>query len=687
MLSTDNYPRHVISLWATRLAWVLSFVLTISLLWSNAPSNFYTAMNEYQTRNAIPAILSFTKMSTFIRWLLAARWMVVGVYFSVALLIAWRKLEDWYALYVSITLMMLAWGFVMGGDNTKWNYPQFMEPWSQVLTPFLIYGTILSLVLLFFLFPNGRFSSRWLKGLALLVILASAIFTIGDQISSQADHSMKIMGVSPWYLWISLLLFSMLAALGDQLYRYRHIANPTQKQQLKWVLFGLGGMLAIPLVNWPLEDYAGAWGSFASIWIKLFASVFLPVTIGFSILRYRLWDIDLLINRSLVYGGLTLLVAATYVLLVGVLGRLFQFGDNLLLSILATGSVAILFNPLRQRLQLVINRVMYGEWDDPSSVLSKLGQRLAQAGLPGEILPAALQDISQVFKAPYVAIRQERSGEQWGPEMLEYGSPTVDVHSFPLVYQGQEIGQLLVASRSPGESFTSQERRLLENIAQQAGAVVYAAQLTSHLQQSRLQLIASREEERRRIHRDLHDGLGPHLATLSLKLDAARNYLASDPAASDQLLQELKRQVQESIQDVRRLVYDLRPPALDQLGLATALQEYAAQQNVNGLQVDVEVQELPALPAAVEVAAYRIALEALTNVARHSRASHCYLHLQADEQLCLQIEDDGVGMQSNSTAGVGLSSMRQRTTELGGEFSIQSKPGNGTRLIIRLPLF
>jgi signal transduction histidine kinase len=306
--------------------------------------------------------------------------------------------------------------------------------------------------------------------------------------------------------------------------------------------------------------------------------------------------------------------------------------------------------------------------------------------MPGEVLPAILQDITQALKLPYAAIRQYSAEGQDQERIIEHGQPSEDINSFPLVYRGQEIGQLLVAARSPGESFSSQERRLLENIAQQSGAAVYAAQLTRHLQESRLQLITSREEERRRIHRDLHDGLGPQLATLSVKLDAARNYLSVDPAASDQLLRELKGQVQDAIQDVRRLVYDLRPPALDQLGLAAALREYAAQQNANGLQVIIEAPDLHNLPAAVEVAVYRIALEALTNAVRHSQASRCSIRITAGEQLCLEIEDDGVGINAGSPVGVGLSSMRERTIELGGEFQLQSGPRKGTSLSIRLPL-
>jgi signal transduction histidine kinase len=1048
MQITANFPRHSFSLWAARVAWVSFFAIIVSLLLVNTSGNIFSTVMEYQVQNARSAIFTFTSMFTFARWLVATRWLVVAVYFSVAILIAWRKRDDWFALTVSITLMLLAWGFVMRGDHTTWKYPQFLAGWATILHMILSPTTILSLVLLFFLFPNGRFVTRWLKRLALVVVLASFLFGIADQFRLGEAPSISIFGLSPWDIWISLLLSSMLAALAGQVYRYRRLSTPTQQQQMKWVMVGLGGMLAIPLISWPLGDYGGAWGSLASIWIELAVSAFLPVTIGFSILRYRLWDvdlvinrtlvygtlttlilgfyglsvglasillpaqntimlsimalvivllfvtplrprlqrvadrwlspsrpepieealpekpassvtlrlaqvgwvatllylfwlvgsqftrapyqilsiegdylivqslklawlpaepfilyanvilragvaiafwlaavliflrkrqdgfalaisfvfmttpfgqilnqednpilnilgiltllalalfpflfpdgrfiprsskwrvalivtivavslctnwlmrisrpeystsefgyvsmmaallvmlaaglgsqiyryrtfasplqrlqtkwvlfgfgiqlvwilwlvlwitgllawaglsepwmaftmlhlnvlgtialpatiaisitryrlweIDLLINRSLVFGGLTLLVAGTYIILVGVLGLFFQSGENTLLSILATGLIAILFHPLRQRLQQIINRIMYGDRDDPASVLSKLGQRLAQAGLPGDVLPAILEDIAQALKLPYVAIRQYRVDGQSELRIIEQGQPSLDLHAFPLVYRGQEIGQLLVAARSPGESFAPQERRLLENIAQQAGAAVYAAQLTAHLQQSRLRLITSREEERRRIHRDLHDGLGPQLATLSLKLDAASNYLAVDPAASEQLLKELKGQVQDAIQDVRRLVYDLRPAALDQLGLAPALREYAAQQNANGMQVCVEAPDLlPDLPAAVEVAAYRIVLEALTNAVRHAQASQCSVRITAGELLYLEIEDNGVGMPIDAPVGVGLSSMRERAVELGGEFRLLSRPGEGTHLSIRLPL-
>jgi signal transduction histidine kinase len=218
--------------------------------------------------------------------------------------------------------------------------------------------------------------------------------------------------------------------------------------------------------------------------------------------------------------------------------------------------------------------------------------------------------------------------------------------------------------------------------------VAHAVRLTADLRRSRERLVAAREEERRRLRRDLHDGLGPQLASLTLKLDAARNLLAHDPAAADALLVELKDQTQTAIADIRRLVYDLRPPALDQLGLVPALREHAlTRKALNGLQIAVEASEpWPALPAAVEVAAYRIVLEALTNVERHARARRCVVRLTLDDALQLEIADDGVGLSPGYQAGVGLTSMRERAAELGGSCTIESASDGGTRVLARLPL-
>ena len=261
----------------------------------------------------------------------------------------------------------------------------------------------------------------------------------------------------------------------------------------------------------------------------------------------------------------------------------------------------------------------------------------------------------------------------------------------PLYYQRAQVGELWTAPRSPGERLTSADLALIEQVAQHAGPAVHAAALAADLQHSREQIVLAGEDERRRLHRDLHDGLGPQLAGLVLRIDAARNWLHRDPAKTEELLAELKQQAQGAVGDVRRIVYGLRPAALDQLGLEAALRQYAARAGGEQLQIEVTVLEvLPPLDAAVEVAAYRIALEAVANVVHHAGARHCAVKLCMDNrdtggELLLEISDDGRGLPQTMHFGVGLHSMRQRAAELGGLCTIESPPGGGASVRVRLP--
>jgi signal transduction histidine kinase len=251
---------------------------------------------------------------------------------------------------------------------------------------------------------------------------------------------------------------------------------------------------------------------------------------------------------------------------------------------------------------------------------------------------------------------------------------------------------VLVAPRAPGEAFSGADRRLLEQIAQQAAPAAHAYRLTADLHRSRERLVIAREEERRRLRRDLHDGLGPTLASQTFKLEAALDWLDRDPVAARRLLDEVKAQTQATVADIRRLVYELRPPALDELGLVGALRAHVQSlPSVNGPRLSLEAPpDLPPLSAALEVAAYRIALEAITNVGRHAQASTCRVCLAVvDESLHLEIADDGLGLSSEARAapiGVGLASMRERADELGGTCVIESQPDGGTRVYVVLPL-
>jgi signal transduction histidine kinase len=319
------------------------------------------------------------------------------------------------------------------------------------------------------------------------------------------------------------------------------------------------------------------------------------------------------------------------------------------------------------------------------------------------VLPTVVETIAQALKLPYAVLLLKEAGGY--RTAADYGSPVGETESLPLVYQGEEIGRLVIAPRSPGEGFSAADRRLLEDLARHAEVAVHAVRLTADLQRSRERLVATREEERRRLRRDLHDGVGPTLTGLALQLNAARKLVASDRTEdAEETLARLEARTQETIAEMRRLTHGLRPPALDDLGLIHSVRQQAAGQGMldgpehvgaaepreNGTVFSIEApEELPELPAAVEVACYRIAQEAITNVSRHAHAGTCRVRFSVDRAagtLALEISDDGEGMPEERVAGVGLSSMRERAEELGGTLTVGPRREGGTRVLARLPL-
>jgi signal transduction histidine kinase len=335
---------------------------------------------------------------------------------------------------------------------------------------------------------------------------------------------------------------------------------------------------------------------------------------------------------------------------------------------------------------------MFGQRDDPYAVLSHLSQQLQTTAVPAETLTSIVETIAGTLKLPYAAIELVEQEAQVGQAAV--GEPLGETVELPLRYQKETVGRLIVSPRALGETFTAKEQQLLADIAAQTGPVASAMRLTLALQRSREKLVLAREEERRRIRRDLHDGLGPTLASQTLKLDTVLELLIAGPPVAVEHVKQLKSQTQQMVADIRRLVYELRPPALDELGLLEALRAHVAQMSsANGrLRISIEAspEPLPPLPAAIEVAAYRIALEGVTNVIRHAQARDCRLRFMVidDEQppcLVITVTDDGLGLPAKFQSGVGLTSMRERAEELGGTCEVGSNDGGGTQVIAALP--
>ncbi|MCC7449696.1 MAG: GAF domain-containing sensor histidine kinase [Anaerolineae bacterium] len=573
---------------------------------------------------------------------------------------------------------------------------------------FWLFIPIIFSILIFvpLLFPDGRLPSRrWrpvlgIAGLAVLTMTVSAAFQAGpvDASLPEVHNPIAPAELQPLVNAVSnvgmlLTLVSLGAAVAAPVVRLRR-AQGVERQQVKWFVYG-----ALILIASFVSPIALAWPNFtgdttlSGITLAIGFTV-MPVTVGIAILRHRLYDIDVILQRTLLYGALTLSIIGIYVFVVGYLGFIFGVSGNLAISLTATGLVAVLFQPLRERLQRIINRLIYGERREPYAVLSQLGQRLEAALAPGEVLRTVVTTVKDALKLPYAAVTLEHDGD-FAIAAAE-GTPTADPLHVPLSYQGKVIGELLVSSPTPDENWTDAERRLLDDLTHHAGVAVHGVRLMAELQHARERLVLAREEERRRLRRGLHDELAPSLAAFALTAAAASQLIATNPQAAAEAMTKLHRSIREAIADLRRLVYDLRPPTLDELGFVESVRELADRcqpgydaQDQSSVAITLDVTDLPAvLPAAVEVAAYRIIQEALRNVIRHARACACRIQLACtdDHMLSLSVTDDGVGLPPGSSPGVGMSNMRERAAELGGYCRIERVEPSGTRVTAALPI-
>jgi two-component system NarL family sensor kinase len=470
---------------------------------------------------------------------------------------------------------------------------------------------------------------------------------------------------------------ALIGAVASLAIRWRRTRGD-ERQQLKWFAAG-ASLLPVALVLHEVQPGLGR---------AVFAVVFavIPATLGVAILRYRLYDLDLVVRRTAVYAAVSAVVAGLYLLIVALAQLAVASSVGIGVHVAAAVAAAAAFQPLRIRVQRVVDRRFYGDRLRPYEAVTRLGRQLEGALLPETVLPGVVETVCGALRLPFAAI-DLRDGDGW-VRAAQHGTPEGEPVAFPMAYQATEVGRMLVCPRGRGDELSEADRRLLADLARQAGVAAHAVQVTTALQRSRAELVSAREEERRRLRRDLHDGLGPTLAGVTMGMHAAGVLVSSDPGEARRLLAGLEKQVEDAVADVRRLVYGLRPPALDEFGLVRALQLHASrlESPSAGLSITVDSppQGLGPLPAAVEVAAYRIVTEALTNVARHARARSCQVRLRRNGALELEVIDDGQGLSPGQPAGVGMTAMRERATELGGTLTVEPL-AVGTRVSALLP--
>lgn len=542
-------------------------------------------------------------------------------------------------------------------------------------------------------FPDGHLPSvRWWPVVAISVVTITAgVIAIALRPGPLENHPThdNPLGV-PFLagaadvverLWLWFLTFAILASLASLVVRYRR-GTRFERDQLRWLV--IAAALLVTSFAIPADGPAGIVGSA----LVVVALPLLPLSVGVAALRSRLDDVAAGIRRSVVYAWLLAAGLVLYAVVVLTLHTILRGHAEPAVALLGAGVVAVAYQPLRERLQRSTDRMLYGDRGDPYSVSATLGRRLESFGSAAHALPASVGAIAEALRLPYVAI--ELPGDSPQQPTAAYGSPQATPSlAIPLTHGGESVGRLLVGLRDGRDDYTQDERRLLEDLSRVVAVAAHAALLDRALQRSQDRLALVRAEERSRLRRDLHDGLGPALAGVALGVDAARNLMDTDAQAADRLLEELKKETLGCVADVRRIVNDLRAPPLAELGLCAALTAFAERLSTRGgaLRVDVEAARvLPTLPTAVEDAAYLIATEALTNVARHAAARRCLLRLVVADDLTIEVSDDGVGITPNGTPGVGLASMSERAARLGGDCVVRRAADGGTTVLAHLPL-
>ncbi len=354
--------------------------------------------------------------------------------------------------------------------------------------------------------------------------------------------------------------------------------------------------------------------------------------------------------------------------------------------IVALAISAVTVGPVRRWVRRGVEDVVYTHHDDAFAVVTRLNRELEPRRDQGILEPpddrsSIAAVLARTVGVPYVAVIQD------GEVTSESGTHPAerDLTTIPLTYGAEALGQVLVAARRPGTPLSANEIGLLTDLAHQLAVGIYAVRATTEVAASRKALVSAREEERLRIRRDLHDGLGPTLSSLRLQLAAARRLLEADPGQADVILVEVLGQLNETTADIRRLVYDLRPPLLDELGLVAAIRNHPS--SLHSVDVEVIPDQIPPLPAAVEVALYRIATEAIHNTIRHSGGQHCRVAICVeDAAVHLTIADDGRGLPEPLIAGVGVSAIRERASEVGGTVDWVTNSDGGVTVATDIPL-
>ncbi len=537
--------------------------------------------------------------------------------------------------------------------------------WVMAFTaPLWVVAVVLASALLLLRYPSGELTGIWSRWVERAVWVGLVLLWFGYLTGDSAVSDEVIGGRSPvpWPDWVAVVAIpGGVLVLGGLVFSAVHTvvrtlrASSPERQQL--ALLVTVAPLSVLLLFTP----------WSVLQLGLLA---IPFAVAVGVLRYRLLGIEVIVRRTLVYGLLTALVVMDFALVTWALR--IALGSDRGADLVAALLVTVVLAPARDGIQRAVDRFVYGARRDPARVYADLGREAAASTGLADVVAA----VARSLRLPGAAL-QGPAGvlASWGD-----AAPT---ESVALVVAGEHVGELRVARRRGERALAEADARVLEGLAPLLGLALQSTLLAGDLAAERERVVATRLGERARLRQDLHDGLGPSLTGIGLGLEAAQS---ATPQRSHTILTRLREEVAGSLEEVRRILDDLRPVGLEGTELVALLREKAAQLTANTrLEVRVEAaQPLPPLPVAVETAVLRIVVEALTNVVRHADATCCTVRLAWDGAVLIEVSDDGVGYRGPRRGGVGVPSMRSRAEALGGTLELTC-PGTGTLLLARLP--
>jgi signal transduction histidine kinase len=586
-------------------------------------------------------------------------------------------------------------------------YAEWVDRWIGA-------AAITLLPLLFLLFPTGHLPSprwRWVFrawAVSAVLFIAGFMLTPGPLDVGNSDHASNPLGVGfasvLGLLGAVGLMAATLASIASLFVRWRHAAGE-ERQQLRLLTF----VAAVGFMGFWLSGVPGPVSSVGWTVFQLTLLVGLPAAITIAILKYRLYDIDIVIRKTVVFGILAAFITVVYVAVVQGLGSLFD--DTLVLRISATALVAVAFQPVRERANRLANRLVYGQRATPYEVLARFGERVGETYASEDVLPRIARVIAEGTAAARadvwlrlgnsltLATSWPATGAEAALPMNRDELPDVEGDRVaPVRHQGELLGAIAV-TKPANEPLAPAEAELLDRLSEQAGLVLANARLTADLEArlaqiarqaadlraSRQRIVAAQDEERRRLERNIHDGAQQHLVALAVKLRLAKGLLMKDPEQGRRMLGELGREIDAALDTLRSLALGIYPPLLEEQGIAAAI---AAQYVRGSLPVRMETDGIGRYPIELEAAVYFCTLEALQNAAKYAHASEITIAFrERDGALEFSVTDDGVGFLADEhSRGTGIQGMRDRMAVFGGDAEVDSTPGEGTSVRGRIPI-